>query len=165
MKEVVRRNWRFWLGWFVPLNVLWFVFIGSFDVAETVFGLFASAVAATAATAVRKTGLVEFRPRAMWVLAIWRVGPRIFVETYELFMVLWRRVFSGAPIEGRFRTEPFRIGREARRAGARRAVRTIGESIAPNAYVVGIDDEHHEVLVHEILTVPRRKPPRPPRER
>jgi hypothetical protein len=157
MKQLVRRNWRFWLGWFAALNVLWLAFISAFDPAETVFGIFASALAATAATAVRTTGLVEFRPRVAWLLAIWRVGPRIFVETYELFMVLWRRVMRGEPIRGRFRTEPFRIGRDARRAGARRAVRTIGESIAPNAYVVGIDEEHHEVLVHEILTVPRRK--------
>jgi hypothetical protein len=160
MRKLVRRTWRFWLGWFIPLNLLWLAFISAFDSAETVFGIFASALAATAATAVRQTGMVEFRPRAMWILAIWRVGPRIFVETYELFMVLWRRVVHGEPIRGQFRTEPFRIGREARRAGARRAVRTIGESIAPNAYVVGIDDEHHEVLVHEILTVPPRRPPR-----
>ena len=157
MRELVRRNWRFWLGWFVPLNLLWLAFISAFDTTETVFGIFASALAATAATAVRQTGLVEFRPRVAWLLAIWRVGPRIFMESWELFLVLWRRVVRGEPIQGRFRTEPFRIGRDARRAGARRAVRTIGESIAPNAYVVGIDEEHHEVLVHEILTVPRRR--------
>lgn len=155
-----RGNWRFWFGWFIPLNLLWFVFIGGFDVAETIFGLFASAIAATAATAVRRTGLVEFRPRLMWLIAIWRVGPRIFVETYQLFMVLWRRIVRGEPIRGRFRTEPFRLGSDDRRTGARRAVRTIGESIAPNAYVVGIDDDHHEVLVHEILTARRPKPSR-----
>jgi hypothetical protein len=160
MRKAVRRNWRFWLGWFLALNVLWLAFIGAFDVAETIFGVFASALAATAATSVRQTGLVVFRPRVAWLLAIWRIGPRIFVETYELFMVLWRRVVRGEPIRGRFRAEPFRIGRDARRASARRAVRTIGESIAPNAYVVGIDEEHHEVLVHEIITAPPRRPPR-----
>jgi multisubunit Na+/H+ antiporter MnhE subunit len=160
MRRQLRRNGRFWLGWFLALNVLWLAFISAFDVAETVVGMVASAIAATAATAVRKTGLVEFRPRIAWLLAIWRVGPRIFVETYELFMVLWRRIVRGEPIRGRFRAEPFRIGREARRASARRAVRTIGESIAPNAYVVGIDEERHEVLVHEILTRPPRVPPR-----
>jgi hypothetical protein len=160
MRRRLRRNGRFWLGWFLALNVLWLAFISAFDVAETIFGVVASAIAATAATAVRQTGLVEFRPRVAWVLAIWRVGPRIFVETYELFMVLWRRIVGGEPIQGRFRSEPFRIGREARRAAARRAVRTIGESMAPNAYVVGVDEDRHEVLVHEIVTRPPRTPPR-----
>ena len=157
----LRRHGRFWLGWFVALNVLWLAFISAFVLAETVLGLFASAVAATAATAVRDTRLVEFRPRLAWILAVWRVGPRIPLETWQLGAVVARRVFRGEPIVGRFRTEPFRIGREARRASARRAVRTIGESIAPNAYVVGIDEEHHEVLIHEILVEPRRRPARP----
>jgi multisubunit Na+/H+ antiporter MnhE subunit len=153
----VRRHARFWLGWFIPLNLLWLVFIGAFDVAETILGLFASAVAATAATSVRNTGLVDFRPRAMWLLAIWRVGPPTVTESWDLTKVVWRRIVHGEPIQSRFRTEKFPVDIDDPRTPARRAIRTIGQSIAPNAYVVGIDEEHDEVLVHEIVIPPRRR--------
>jgi hypothetical protein len=58
-----RRAWRFWLRWFVFLNVVWLALISGFDWAETILGRLASAIAATAATAVRQTRLVFFHPR------------------------------------------------------------------------------------------------------
>src|SRR5256885_1253720 len=82
-------------------------------------------VAATAATAVRRTGLIEFRPRPSWIWAGRRLPLQIVMQTWGLSLVLWRRVVRGEPIRGRFRIERMRVGREAKRAGARRALRTI----------------------------------------
>jgi hypothetical protein len=145
----------FWLGWFVALNVLWLAFISAFDLAETLVGVVAAAIAATAATVVGQQGLVTFRPRPRWLLGIWRLPWRAVTDTVVVFGALARRIFRGEPIHGRFRVERFRLAREADRREARRAVFTIGASIPPNAYVVGIDDEEHTVLLHEL--VPARR--------
>ena len=144
-----RAIW-FWTGWFLALNVLWLALISAFDVAETVLGLVASAAAATAVTAVRRQGFVTFRPRARWLLEGWRIPALAVRDSVRVFGVLWGRLVRGRPIEGRFRTEPFRLGREADRSAARRAVYTIGASIPPNTYVVGIDEEEHTALLHEL---------------
>jgi hypothetical protein len=148
---------RFWLGWFVALNVLWLAFISAFDVAETVLGLVASALAATAATVVWQQRFVSFRPRLRWLLASWRLPEAVVMDTLVVFGVLWRRLARGERIQGRFRTEPFPIGRDHERRDARRAVHTIGTSIPPNAYVVGIDEDEHTVLLHELAPSRRRR--------
>jgi hypothetical protein len=148
---------RFWLGWFVGLNILWLALISAFDVWETVLGLAASAVAASAATVVRRQRFVTFRPRVRWLLGSWRLPAAAAVDTGRVFGVLWRRLARGEPIRGRFRTEPFRLARDHRRQAARRAVYTIGTSIPPNAYVVGIDEEEHTVLLHELAPSRRRR--------
>ena len=148
---------RFWLGWFVALNVLWLAFISAFDVAETVLGLVASALAATAATVVWQQRFVSFRPRARWLLASWRLPGAIVMDTLVVFGVLWRRLTRGERIQGRFRTEPFPAAVTTSAESARRAVHTIGTSIPPNTYVVGIDDEEHMVLLHELAPSRRRR--------
>jgi multisubunit Na+/H+ antiporter MnhE subunit len=148
---------RFWLGWFVALNILWLALISAFDVAETVLGLVASAVAASAAAVVREQRFVTFRPRARWLLESWRLPAAAVVDTALVFGVLWRRLARGQRIQGRFRTEPFRLGRDHERQAARRAVYTIGTSIPPNTYVVGIDEDEHTVLLHELVPARRRR--------
>ena len=62
-------------------------------------------------------------------------------------------------LAGRFVVQPLRPGRDPERAAARRAVFTIGASIAPNTYVVGIDQEEQAALLHEL--VPERARPEP----
>jgi multisubunit Na+/H+ antiporter MnhE subunit len=146
-----------WLAWFAALNLLWLVFISAFDVAETLLGVVASAVAATAASAVRETRLIRFRPRARWILAGWRIPWRTLAETGLVLRVLWLRVLRGKPIAGRFVTQPFPLGRDPERDAARRALFTIGASIAPNTYVVGIDEDEHAALLHELAPQAARR--------
>jgi UPF0716 family protein affecting phage T7 exclusion len=57
------------LVWFVALNVLRLVLISAFVWLEEILGLFAAALGATGAEAVREQGLAGFRPRARW---LWR---------------------------------------------------------------------------------------------
>jgi multisubunit Na+/H+ antiporter MnhE subunit len=156
-----RRSSRaiYWLAWFAVLNLLWLVFISAFDLAETVLGLVASAIAATAASAVRETRLVRFRPRARWILGGWRLPWRVIVETGLVLRVLWLRVVRGRPIAGRFVVQPLRPGRDPERDAARRALFTIGASIAPNTYVVGIDQDAEAALLHELVPEPARPEP------
>jgi hypothetical protein len=140
-----------WLAWFLVLNALWLVFISAWVVAEAVLGVFASAVAATAAEAVREQGVAGFRPRVRWLWKA-RVLPwRSVRESGLVLMILARHLTRRAPARGRFRVVPVALPDDPREQAAKRALMTAGESFAPNAYVVTIDNLAGLMLVHELI--------------
>jgi multisubunit Na+/H+ antiporter MnhE subunit len=145
-------RWRLtgWLAWFVGLNVLWLVFISAWVWNEAILGLFASAVAATAAEAVREQGLAGFRPRLRWLWQL-RVLPwRALRETALVLAALARIVTGRGPVRGRFRVVPVSLPADPDEQAAKRALLTAGASFAPNAYVVTIDNREGLMLVHEL---------------
>jgi hypothetical protein len=141
-----------WLAWFAVLNVLWLVLISAWVLEEEILGVFAAAVAATAAEAVREQGLAGFRPRARW---LWRarVLPWRAVRESRLVLAdLARRLTGRAAVTGRFRVVPVALPGEPRERAAKRALLTAGESFAPNAYVLAIDDRKELMLIHELVS-------------
>jgi hypothetical protein len=140
-----------WLAWFVLLNALWLVFISAWVVAEEILGLFAAAIAATAAEAVREQGLAAFRPRARWLWQA-RVLPwRSVRESVQVLGVLARHVLRRAPVRGRFRVTKVSLPADRSEQIAKRALLTVGESFAPNAYVLTIDTREGLMLTHELM--------------
>lgn len=140
-----------WLAWFAVLNVLWLVFIAAWVPAEEILGLVASAIAATAAEAVREHGLAGFRLRPRW---LWhaRVLPwRAVVESVQVLRILARHVTRKAPARGRFRVVSVALPADPREQAAKRALLTAGESFAPNAYVLTIDTREGVMLTHELV--------------
>jgi multisubunit Na+/H+ antiporter MnhE subunit len=146
-----RRRVAGWLGWFAVLNVLWLVFISAWVIQEEVLGLLASAVAATAAEAVREQGLVGFRPRARWLWQVRVLPARAIRESVEVLAVLARRLAGRGSVRGRFRLVGVTLPDDPNEAAAKRALLTAGESFAPNAYVLAIDPEEGLMLVHELI--------------
>jgi multisubunit Na+/H+ antiporter MnhE subunit len=139
-----------WLAWFAVLNVLWLVFIAAWVPEEEVLGLVASAIAATAAQAVREQGLARFRMRARW---LWhaRVLPwRAVSESGLVLFILARHLMRKGPVRGRFRVVPVTLPKDPREQAAKRALLTAGESFAPNGYVLTIDTRKKVMLVHEL---------------
>lgn len=143
----------FWLAWFVALNVLWLALISAFVFEEAVLGLFASALAATAAVAVREQRLVRFRPRMRWLLGIRRLPWDSVRESGWVLGALWR-LLRGKEVRGRFRTRRVELPYDAAESEAKRALLIVGESFAPNTYVLGIDERNGEVLFHELIARP-----------
>jgi hypothetical protein len=139
-----------WLAWFAALNVLWLVFISAWVPAEEVLGLFASALAATAAEAVREQGVAGFRPRARWLRRLPELPWRAVHESALVLLVLARHVTRRAPARGRFRVIPVALPSDPREQAAKRALLTAGESFAPNAYVLTIDTREGLMLTHEL---------------
>src|SRR5918994_1285756 len=128
-----------WLAWFAVLNLLWLVFISAWVLEEAILGLFAAAVAATAAEAVREQGLAGFRPRARW---LWRarVLPwRAVRESGVVLAALGRHVTGRLVVRGRFRVVPVALPEEPDEQAAKRVLLTVGGSFAPNSYVLMID--------------------------
>jgi multisubunit Na+/H+ antiporter MnhE subunit len=143
----VSSRLRGWLIWFVALNALWLVFISAFVVAEEVLGVVASAIAATAAEAVREQGLTRFKPRARWFLKLWVLPWRAVSETW---LVLWALVTYRRGVHGRFRVVQVSLPEDPDERSAKRALLTAAEGFAPNAYVLVIDREGR-MLTHELV--------------
>jgi hypothetical protein len=140
-----------WLAWFAVLNLLWLVLISAWVLEEAILGLFAAAVAATAAEAVREQGLAGFRPRARW---LWRarVLPWRGVRESGVVLVALARDLTGrAPVRGRFRLVPVALPDDPDEQAAKRALLTVGESFAPNSYVLTIDNRKGLMLTHELV--------------
>jgi Na+/H+ ion antiporter subunit len=147
-----RRRVRGWLAWFAVLNVLWLMLISAWVVEEELLGLFASAVGATAAEAVREQGLVGFRPRARWLWRLRVLPARAVRESVFVLAALAGQVAGRGPVKGRFRLVPVTLPADSDEAAAKGALLIAGESFAPNTYVLAIDDDKGLMLVHELVS-------------
>jgi multisubunit Na+/H+ antiporter MnhE subunit len=147
---------RAWIGWFVALNLLWLALIAQFVVAEEILGLFASALAASAAVALARQRLFTFRPRLRWVLPARRLPWQTVKETGWVLGALARQLAGGEASIGRFRTIPVSLPADEGEQATKRALLTAGLSFPPNSYVLEIDRERQEMLVHELVDPDRR---------
>ena len=144
------RPSRFWIAWYVPLVLLWLLFVDTFARSEVVLGLVAAAVAATAADLVRAQDLVRFRLEAHWLRDLYRLPWQVLVDSRLLAAALWRQL-TGRHVHGRFRALPFPRERDDASSAARRALVTGAVSLTPNTYVVGIEDDGM-LLIHQLGT-------------
>jgi multisubunit Na+/H+ antiporter MnhE subunit len=143
--------------WVLMLGV-WMLLSGSLVLSELVAGIAAAAIAAVAFEAVRRQGLVRFRPRARWVLRAWRLPGRLFRESAVVSWALLKGLALRRPVRGRFREVPLRAGGRDGRSQARRILITAAASLSPNAYVVDVDTENDTLLIHELVPGSGRSP-------
>jgi hypothetical protein len=147
---------RAWLAWFVLLNVGWFLLISNLILAEEVLGAFASALAATAAVALGRQRIFKFRPRWQWIVPAWRLPGRTVVETGWVLGALFRQLSGGTARRGSFRRLPVSLPDDESLAATKRALLTAGLSFPPNSYVLEIDVEREEMLLHQLINPERR---------
>jgi multisubunit Na+/H+ antiporter MnhE subunit len=144
---------RFWILWYVPLVVLWLLFVDTFAVQELVLGLAAAAVAATAADLVRAQDLVRFRMHRSWLRDLGQVPGQVLRDSGLLAAALWGHL-RGRPCAGAFRALPFPAEPDDAVSAARRALVTSVVSLTPNTYVVGIEGDDGMMLVHQLVPEP-----------
>ena len=148
----------FWLAWWAVCYVLWVLLVFKTELAELLVGAVMAALAATAAELVRNRGYAPFAIRLRWARSLLSLPRRIVVDTWLLTRALWRQLARGEPIKGRFRTVHFPdCRRDDPESEARRAVAKWLGGVAPNAYVIGFDEERELVLVRQL--VPTEEPP------
>jgi multisubunit Na+/H+ antiporter MnhE subunit len=144
------RRVRLWLAWFVGLNAVWLVLISAFVLEETLLGILASAVAATAAVAVGEQRPFRFRPRAKWVLAAWRLPFDALRESGMVLARLPRQAARPGRSMGRFRVVHVSLPEDQDRAQTKAALLIAGGSVSPNMYVIEVDREAGTMLIHEL---------------
>jgi hypothetical protein len=144
-----------WLLRWALFAALWLALTDTRVLPELVTGSVTAAIGATVAGLVTRVG----RPRTVRnSLALIGLGPRrlalpllrLVLDTGLLTGALWRRLARRERVRGRFREAP-RPSQKPLRTAAGRAVLEAWGSLAPNRYVVGIDEERGMVLVHELV--------------
>lgn len=145
-----------WLAWAVPLWGLWLVMnLSSLSKAELGVGGGCAALSALVAMGLHARGLLSLSPRWSWLRFTGRVLWRTLVDTGTVLAEVVRRLGGGAP-RGGFVTYSFPAhGRDARGV-ARKVLATTALSLTPNSYVIDFDEETNQVLVHELVSRPRR---------
>jgi hypothetical protein len=145
--------------WFVRwalLAGLWMALDDSRALPELVAGAGVAAVGATFAALIIRPG----QPHTVTkFLAVLRLGPRrlgrplmrLIPDTALVGAALWRKLARGERIAGTFRAVPYREERPLASAAGRVAVEAWG-SLAPNRYVIGIDEGNGELLLHELVS-------------
>lgn len=130
--------------WWVSGTGVWLLGLSSVTVSDLVLGILAAFVGALIGAAGRRLVGGDWRPRARWVMQVPRVAVAIFAETATVLAAAPR----GGPGAERRISVP-REGCEGVR-DAREALTTIGVSVSPGSYVVDVDPERSEFIVHTL---------------
>jgi hypothetical protein len=142
----------FWLSWWALACALWVLLVFKTEPAELVAGALAAALAATGAELVRSRGYAPFAPDLAWSRSLLRLPKEVVVDTWRIAMLLVRHFVRGEPIKGTLRIVKFRPGSsdDPRAQALRTVVGWLG-CVSPNTYVIGIDEQHHVAVVHQLI--------------
>ena len=145
-----------WLKWAVILFAFYLALVDKTDWQEMTAGVLCMAVAALAVTVTAVRGDLHFQPRFSWLAVALRLPWRILADCSIVLGAICGKLV-GRQQKGAFRVVPFDAGGPTPVDAARRALATGGVSIAPNTYVVAIDEKRNVLLVHQL--VPSAQPP------
>ncbi len=134
-----------WLSWFAVLYVLWLLLVGTVQDVESIAGLCAAAIGATAAEVVRSQGLLRFRIEWRWLRLLWKPLWRVVPDFFVVLLALAR------PPNSRFLRLEFAAGGERAVDAGRRVFAVLAPSLAPNRLVIDVDAERGEALVHDLV--------------
>jgi hypothetical protein len=143
-----------WVAWWLPLFWLWLLLVGEWNREQIVAAAIAAAIAATLAELARvRTG---FAPRVplRGLADLPRALGMVFVD---FGIVVWALVVGIARrrvVRGELVSREVEGGPAVARAVGPRAWAVLVASYSPNAYVVDLDPETRQVLLHDL--VPRR---------
>jgi multisubunit Na+/H+ antiporter MnhE subunit len=131
--------------WWIVGTGVWLLGLSAVTASDLVLGVVAAFVGALVGTAGRRRVSGHWRPRARWFAQLPRVALAVVAETAT--------VLIAAPMLGRQGTERRitlpREGSEDVR-DAREALTTMALSVSPGSYVVDVDPERSELIVHAL---------------
>lgn len=146
----LRRRALVWLAWWVLMMSLWVMIDDSIQFDELLAGSGAAALAALAAEFVTYQTAVRVRVRPGRRLAgeVVRLPATVARDTLTVFGALARTLATGRPPDGGFAELPVDVPP----GEAGRVLLTGIRSLAPNTFVVGIDDERGVMVVHRLVS-------------
>ena len=114
-------------------------------------GFGAAAIAATAYTVVMASRQPLIRLRRGWLAPAWRIPILAARDTILLWAALWRRVAHGAAIRGRVVEVPVSVPSDGRLTAGKELLLTMGISVTPNTFVLGLDRQRRVLVVHQAV--------------
>jgi hypothetical protein len=152
---LTRRVVAWTIGW-VLAAALYLLLIDITDLPELIVGAGAAVLAATGLELAREQGIVGESIRWRWLLGLYRPLLRVPADIVIVSLTALRGVADRRARYGSFRALPFASGGERQLASGRRALAEAVGSLAPNTFVIGIDEHRELILAHQL----RRKPSR-----
>ncbi len=141
-----------WLTWWVLLMSLWVAVDDSFESDELLAGASVTAAAALLAELVSDQAAIRLQIRAAWLPRALGLPGQVVSQTFLVFAALARTLFTKAPPpRGRFRELPVRYGDDSPLGETRRVLLTGARSLAPNEFVLGIDEERGVMVTHQLV--------------
>jgi multisubunit Na+/H+ antiporter MnhE subunit len=145
------RRVRIWLVWWVVLMALWISLDYSIATDELLAGAGAAALAAFLAEAAAYQAQAWLRLRASWLVPALELPGQVARDTVIVFAALWRRLAHGQEPPSGFRELPVRYGDDSVEGKTRRTLLVGGRSVAPNAFVLGIDSGRDVMVIHQLV--------------
>lgn len=140
-----------WAAWWLPLFWLWLLLVGEWNRQELVAAALAAAVAATLAELARvRTGFAARVP-VSGVMDLPQALGMVFVDFGILVRALLVSVVRRRVVRGEFVSRELEGGSAVARAVGPRAWAVLVASYSPNAYVVDLDPETRQVLLHDLV--------------
>jgi multisubunit Na+/H+ antiporter MnhE subunit len=147
----IARRAGAWLVWWILLMSFWVILDNSIASDELLAGAGAAALGAVFAEVAFAQAATRFRMRAEWVVPAFRLPGQVARDTVIVFAALWRRLARGEEPDSGFRELPVRYGDDTPQGVTRRVLLTGGRSLAPNAFVLGIDSGRDVMVVHQLV--------------
>jgi len=141
-----------WLAWWVLLMSLWVAVDDSLQFDELLAGAGAAALAALAAEIASHQAAARLEIRAVWLARAFRLPGEVARDTWTVFAALARTLATRQPPRGGFRELPVRYGDDTPLGVTRRVLLTGAQSLAPNKFVLGMDEDRDVMVVHELVT-------------
>jgi multisubunit Na+/H+ antiporter MnhE subunit len=151
MAEHPRYRAASWLAWWVLLMSLWVAVDDSFQSDELLAGTGAAALAALAAEIASHQAAIRFEVRLRWLVRALRLPGEVAHDTLTVFAALARTLATRQPPRAVFRELPVRHGDAPPAGVTRRVLLTGAYSLAPNTFVLGIDEERDTMVVHQLV--------------
>ena len=126
------------------------VLIDTVDLPELCVAIGAVLLAGAGYEAARRQGVGEARVLPGWVARGWRVIAGVPRQILLVSGEAFAQLVTPRETRGSLRAVPFRAGGEASLDVGRRALAEGLGSLAPNTIVIGVDDEHDLLLVHQL---------------
>jgi multisubunit Na+/H+ antiporter MnhE subunit len=140
-----------WLTWWVVLMALWIILDDSAATDELLAGAGAAALAASLAEFAGYQAAARLPVQIAWAAPALRLPGQVARDTVTVMAALWRRLARGEQPRSGFREVPARYGDDSVTAVARRTLLVGGRSLAPNAFVLGLDPGRDVMVIHQLV--------------
>ena len=150
-EPAARHRAASWLAWWVLLMSLWVAVDDSLQSDELLAGAGAAALAALAAEIASHQAATRLEVKIAWLARAVRLPGQVAHDTVVVFAALARTLVTRKPPQGAFRELPVAHGDDTPLGVTRRVLLTGADSLAPNKFVLGIDEERDVMVVHQLV--------------
>jgi multisubunit Na+/H+ antiporter MnhE subunit len=147
----IARRAGAWLVWWVLLMSFWVILDNSIESDELLAGAGAAALGAFLAELAFHQADTRFRMRIEWLVPALGLPGQVARDTAIVFAALWRRLARGEEPASGFRELSVRYGNDAPQSVTRRVLLIGARSLAPNAFVLGIDPGGSVMVIHQLV--------------